>query len=78
AFERLSRERGQSQLFIETPYRNDVLLSEFLKVMSDTTMLCIATDITLPSESISTKSVAEWKAIRMELHKRPSIFIIQA
>ncbi|HMB61532.1 MAG TPA: SAM-dependent methyltransferase, partial [Eudoraea sp.] len=46
AFERLSRERGQSQLFIETPYRNDVLLSEFLKVMSDTTMLCIATDIT--------------------------------
>lgn len=78
AFERLSREKGQSQLFIETPYRNDALLGEFLKVMSNTTMLCIATDITLPTESISTKSVAEWKDIPMELHKRPSIFIIQA
>ena len=78
AKEKLSRETGQSQIFIETPYRNDVLFSEFLKNLSKNTSLCIATDISLPTEQITTKTAAEWKAMEVDLHKRPSIFIIQA
>ena len=76
--ERISNDQGQSQLFIETPYRNDKLLAEMLKSLSNQTLLCIACDITLATEFIATKSIAEWKKSPVDLHKRPSIFIIQA
>ncbi len=76
--EKLSKENDQSQLFIETPYRNDKLLAELLKVLSSNTRLCIACDITLSTEYIATKSVGDWKHSPLELHKRPAIFIIQA
>ncbi|PRX54488.1 SAM-dependent methyltransferase [Flagellimonas meridianipacifica] len=76
--ERLSRETGQSQIFMETPYRNDKLLSELTKTLQKSTRLCIATDITLPTEFIQTKSVHEWKELTIDLNKRPTIFIIQA
>ncbi|WP_299536364.1 SAM-dependent methyltransferase [Ulvibacterium sp.] len=75
--ERLSMEKGQSQIFIETPYRNDKLLSELLRSLSINTRLCIAADITLPTEFILTRPVRDWKKNRVELHKRPTIFIIQ-
>lgn len=77
-FERLSRETGQSQIFIETPYRNDKLLAELIKVLQPSTGLCIAADISLQTETIYTKSIQEWKKVNLDLHKRPSIFIIQA
>ena len=77
-FERLSKETGQAQIFIETPYRNDKLLTELLKLLHQNTELCIAADISLPTETIYTKSVQEWKNISVDLHKRPTIFIIQA
>jgi len=78
-FEKISRQHNQSQLFIETPYRNDSLVADFLKSLSESTLLCIACDLTLPTEYIMTKSVGEWKASGMQnLHKRPAIFIIQA
>lgn len=76
--EKTSRERQQSQIFIETPYRNDKLLEELLKTLSGNTQLCVACDITLPSEQIATKVVSEWKHMKWELHKRPAIFIVQA
>ena len=77
-FEKLSREHQQSQIFIETPYRNDKLLAELLKSLSPHTLLCIASDITLPTESIATKTVDEWRATTtLDLHKRPTIFIVQ-
>ncbi|MEM9076557.1 MAG: SAM-dependent methyltransferase [Bacteroidota bacterium] len=76
--ERLSRETGQSQIFMETPYRNDKLLAELTKTLQRTTRLCIATDITLPTEFIQTKIVHEWKELNIDLNKRPTIFIIQA
>lgn len=76
--ERTSREMQQSQIFIETPYRNDKLLQELLKGLSPNTKLCVACDITLPTEQIATKSVSEWKHMKWELHKRPAIFIVQA
>ncbi|MEX0313559.1 MAG: SAM-dependent methyltransferase, partial [Allomuricauda sp.] len=76
--ERLSKEKGQSQIFIETPYRNDKLLKELTKTLHKSTRLCIASDITLPTEFIRTKIVHEWKEIELDLNKRPTIFIVQA
>ncbi|GLU44476.1 SAM-dependent methyltransferase [Allomuricauda sp. NBRC 101325] len=76
--EKLSREKGQSQIFMETPYRNNKFLKDLLKTLQNNTMLCIACDITLPTEFISTKSVHEWSEIAIDLDKRPAIYIIQA
>jgi 16S rRNA (cytidine1402-2'-O)-methyltransferase len=75
-FERLSLERNQSQLFIETPYRNNKLVEDLLQILQPTTLLCIACDITLPTEYIKTKTIKEWKKNKVDLHKRPCIFII--
>lgn len=77
-FEKISRENNQSQLFIETPYRNNNLLQEFVRTLSKNTSLCVATDITLVSEFIATKLVGDWVPDEVDLHKRPTIFIIQA
>ncbi|MGJ8658760.1 SAM-dependent methyltransferase [Cellulophaga fucicola] len=76
--ERISKELNQSQIFIETPYRNDKLLAEFLKTLGNQTLLCIATDITLPTEQIATNTIAEWKKISIDLNKRPTIFIFHS
>lgn len=75
--ERLSKEKGQSQVFIETPYRNEKMLADLKATLTPTTRVCIAADITLPSEYIKTKTIKEWKSQKPELHKRPAIFIIQ-
>ena len=75
-FENLSVVKNQSQIFIETPYRNNKLLEDILQVLQPNTHLCIATDITLPTEYIKTFRVADWKKIKVELHNRPTIFII--
>lgn len=75
-FENLSNIKNQSQIFIETPYRNNKLLEDFLQVLQPNTHLCIATDITLPTEYIKTFRVADWKKITIDLHNRPTIFII--
>jgi 16S rRNA (cytidine1402-2'-O)-methyltransferase len=75
-FERLSHEKNQSQLFIETPYRNNKLFEDLLQLLQPNTWLCIACDITLPTEFIKTKSVSDWKKNKVDLHKRPCIFII--
>jgi 16S rRNA (cytidine1402-2'-O)-methyltransferase len=76
--EKKSKLQNQSQLFIETPYRNDKLFAEMLKSLSPQTEVCVAVDITLSTEFISTKTVANWKIAPLNLHKRPAIFIIQA
>ncbi|XLS30882.1 SAM-dependent methyltransferase [Flavobacteriaceae bacterium M23B6Z8] len=75
-YERLSKETDQTQIFIETPYRNDKLFADFLAVLNDSTLLCVACDLTLPSEFIKTQTILEWKKEQPDLHKRPSIFII--
>ncbi|NAS13361.1 SAM-dependent methyltransferase [Poritiphilus flavus] len=78
-FERISKERQQTQIFIETPYRNDKLLAELLRVLGKHTQLCVAADLTLDSEFVLTRSITEWKSMNLpELHKRPAIFIFQA
>jgi len=75
--ERRSFETGQSQIFIETPYRNNKILEEMLSTLNPNTRICVACDLTLPTEFIKTQTVDNWKKIKIDLHKRPSIFIIQ-
>lgn len=74
--EKWSFDKNQSQIFIETPYRNEKLMTDLLQILSDNTQLCVAVDISLPTEYIKTMTVAKWKKIKENLHKRPAIFII--
>jgi len=76
--EKQSRALGQSEIFIETPYRNDGLLSEMLSTLSPTTHLCLAADLTLPTQFISTRTIAEWRRQTPVIGKRPCVFIILA
>jgi 16S rRNA (cytidine1402-2'-O)-methyltransferase len=76
SFEKLSQDKNQSQLFIETPYRNNKLLEDLIATLQPNTHLCIACDVTLPTEFIKTHRIADWKKIKVDLHNRPSIFII--
>ena len=75
--EKISKDFDQSQLFIETPYRNNQMLQSLTENLSSQTRICVACDITLPSEYIKTASVELWKKIKVDLHKRPTLFIIQ-
>lgn len=75
-YEKLSYDKNQSQLFIETPYRNNKLTDDLLAVLQPGTQLCIAADITLPTEFIKTKTIAQWKKDKPDLHNRPCIFIV--
>jgi 16S rRNA (cytidine1402-2'-O)-methyltransferase len=75
--ERISFEHNQSQLFIETPYRNNKMLEEICVSLHKNTRVCVACDITLPTEFIKTQTVIDWKHTNIDLHKRPAIFIIQ-
>ncbi|MFV8344999.1 SAM-dependent methyltransferase [Flavobacterium sp. ZB4P13] len=74
--EKLSQDKNQSQIFIETPYRNNKMLEDILQAINPATHLCIATDITLPSEYIKTMRASDWKKTKVDLHNRPTIFII--
>ncbi|MCQ2959793.1 MAG: SAM-dependent methyltransferase [Bacteroidales bacterium] len=76
AWESVAFKTGQTQIFMETPYRNQQLLEDLLNILKPSTRLCVATDITLPTESIKTYSVSEWKSKKVDLQKRPSIFLI--
>lgn len=68
---------GQTQIFMEAPYRNTRLLETILNSCSSETFLCIATDITLPSESIITRKIADWKNKVPDINKKPTIFLLQ-
>lgn len=67
---------GITQIFMETPYRNNKLVEELIKVLHPETKLCIACDITLESEYIQTKTIANWAGNLPDLHKRPTIFLL--
>ncbi|HEX8332966.1 MAG TPA: SAM-dependent methyltransferase [Segetibacter sp.] len=67
-----------TQIFIETPYRNNQLIKELLATCKNETRLCIAVDITAPFENIKTKTIAEWKKETPDIHKRLAIFLIYA
>lgn len=68
--------RGTSQIFMETPFRNQALLEDLLQTLKPETLLCIACDITLNSEFILTQPVKNWKKKLPNLHKRPTVFVL--
>ena len=78
SLEQQSARLRQTQLFIETPYRNDSLLQDLLQGLSPATRLCLAADITLPSALIRTRTVAAWRKDPVILGKRPCVFLILA
>ena len=67
---------NQTQIFIETPYRNNQMLSSILKSCSPNTLLCVATDLTLPTESIITLPISSWKHKKPDFHKKPTVFLL--
>ena len=74
--EKESQQHNQTQIFMDTPYRNNQLLEDLLKNCSKSTLLCIAKDITGADEFIKTRSMAEWKNTIPDLHKIPVIFVL--
>ncbi len=74
--EKLSYEQDQTQIFIETPYRNNKILEDICNTLHPTTRVCVACDLTLPTEYIKTTTISEWKHIKVDLHKRPTIFVL--
>ncbi len=78
SLEKQSAAARRSQIIIETPYRNDALLADMLRTLSPRTRLCIAADITLPTQFIRTDSIAGWQKAVPTIGKRPCVFIILA
>jgi 16S rRNA (cytidine1402-2'-O)-methyltransferase len=73
-----SKREKETQIFIETPYRNDVLLAALLESCAAGTRLCVAADLTLPGESIQTKTIAEWRRAKALIGRRPAVFLLLA
>ena len=78
ALEKTSALANQTQIFIETPYRNDSMMADMLAVLSPTTSVCIAADITCPDAFIRTRTVAEWRKTPPAIGKRPCVFVLLA
>jgi len=76
SLEKISKDKNQSQIFIETPFRNEKMLADLKSTLGPTTKLCVACDITLSTEYIKTLSIHDWQRENPNLHKRPTIFII--
>ena len=74
----ISLKNNQSQIFIETPYRNQKLLNEFLKYLNNNTYLCIAKNIGSNNEYIKTKKIHEWKKLKFTIDKEPTIFVFHS
>ncbi len=78
ALEQRSRREQETQIFIETPYRNDVLFAALLDSCAPDTRLCVAADLTLPGETVSTRRVAEWRRAKAVIGRRPAVFLLLA
>jgi 16S rRNA (cytidine1402-2'-O)-methyltransferase len=73
-----SKKKNCSQIFIETPYRNNQLMEALLKTCNGATRLCVAAELTTANEYIKTKKVTDWKKEKTDLHKKPAIFLLLA
>jgi 16S rRNA (cytidine1402-2'-O)-methyltransferase len=76
ALEKAALSGGQTQIFIEAPHRNDALLSAVIETCRGASRLCVAVDLTLPTERIVTKPVSEWKRAKLSIGKRPAVFLL--
>ena len=74
-YESKSKKENQTQIFIETPYRNNKLLSKLIETLSPKSMLCVASNINLQNQLIITKKVFLWKKTKIDINKQPTIFI---
>lgn len=71
-----SRRERETQVFIETPYRNDAMLGALLEACAPGTLLCVASDLTLPSEQIRTRTISAWRSAGHAIGKRPTVFLL--
>jgi 16S rRNA (cytidine1402-2'-O)-methyltransferase len=78
ALELTSHKKNSTQIFIETPYRNNQLIETLLKTCKPSTKICIAAELTGANEYVKTKTVAEWKKEKTDFHKKPAIFLLQS
>ena len=78
SLEKQSRAASRSEIIIETPYRNDALFADMLQNLSPDTRICVAADISLPTQYIRTARVAQWRKTPITIGKRPCVFIILA
>lgn len=74
--DRLATQTGVSQIFMETPYRNNQLLQDLIKNCGNYSKLCIASNITSSDEYIKTKPITDWKNEKIDINKKPTIFIL--
>lgn len=75
-FESILRKSGQTQIFIETPYRNNHFFQSMLEVCDDDSKICLATNLATPEQSIRTKTIAQWRKEDVDIHKQPTIFLL--
>jgi 16S rRNA (cytidine1402-2'-O)-methyltransferase len=78
ALEKRSRSERETEIFIETPYRNEALFDSLLETCSPSTALCVAADLTLPTETIITNSIARWRVEKKSIGRRPAVFLLLA
>lgn len=71
-----SRRERETQIFIETPYRNDAMLGALLEACAPGTLLCVASDLTLPSEQTRTRTISAWRSARHAIGRRPTVFLL--
>jgi len=76
--ERRSKSERETEIFIETPYRNDALFAALLETCAETTRLCVAADLTMPDEAIRTQTIAAWRRRPAPPGKRPAVFLLLA
>ena len=76
--ERRSRQEKETEIFIETPYRNDAMMNSLLSTCSPSSLLCVAADLTLPTESIITRNVQQWRRAGAVIGRRPAVFLLLA
>jgi 16S rRNA (cytidine1402-2'-O)-methyltransferase len=74
--ESMAHRENYTQIFIETPYRNNQLFESLLANCQDNTLVCVASNLTNPEELISTNSIASWKKIKIDLNKKPTVFLL--
>ena len=71
-----SRRERETQIFIETPYRNDAMLGALIEECAPETRVCVASDLTLPAEQINTRKIYDWRRARLTIGKRPTVFLL--
>jgi 16S rRNA (cytidine1402-2'-O)-methyltransferase len=76
--EKASRQAGQTQIFIETPYRNRAMHEALLASLAPSTRLCVAVDLTLPGERVVSRAISDWPRLALDMNKRPAIFLFLA